>query len=77
MNEFRSAVRLLVRHLGFSLAVTGTLAVGIASVVTAFNVFDAILLRPLRGLGSWFAWFKRFLISLNKAALRKTTLRLG
>jgi predicted permease len=47
MNEFRSAVRLLVRHLGFSLAVAGALAVGIASVVTAFNVFDAILLRPL------------------------------
>lgn len=46
-RALRDATRSLVRRPGFSLAVIGTLALGMGSATAIFTVVDALMLRPL------------------------------
>lgn len=45
--DFRRSVRVLVRQPWMSLAVVGTLAVGLGATTLAYAVMDGVLLRPL------------------------------
>lgn len=47
MNDFRYALRQLLRHFGFSLAAIVTLGIGIGLVATQYSLVDGMLLRPL------------------------------
>ena len=46
-QDLRLALRLLVKHPGFSATLLGTTALGIACTTTVFTFVDAVLLRPL------------------------------
>jgi hypothetical protein len=48
VQEFRLAARALVQRPGFTLAVVGTLALGIGATVAIFTIVNSILIRPLR-----------------------------
>lgn len=47
MNELRQAIRLLLRHAGFTLTAVLTLGLGIGLVATQYSLIDGVLLRPL------------------------------
>ncbi|MEO8037041.1 MAG: ABC transporter permease, partial [Acidobacteriota bacterium] len=47
LNDLRHAIRSLAKTPGFTLAVIGTLALGIGATSAVFSVFDAVLLQPL------------------------------
>src|SRR5215471_1062462 len=47
--DLRYAVRLLVRHRGFTAALALVLALGIGANITVFAITDALLLKPIAG----------------------------
>lgn len=47
MNDFRYALRQLLRHFGFSVAAILTLGLGIGLVATQYGLVDGLLVRPL------------------------------
>jgi predicted permease len=47
MSEFHAALRLLFRSPGSTLLIVGLLALGVGTSTVVFDVFDAVMLRPL------------------------------
>ncbi|MFZ0881830.1 MAG: ABC transporter permease [Candidatus Acidiferrales bacterium] len=47
MNDLRSAVRLLTRNVGSTFGIVTLLALGIGACMLVFDLFDAVLLKPL------------------------------
>ena len=46
-QDLRYGSRMLAKNPGFTLLITGLLAVGIGSITVIFSLFDAVFLRPL------------------------------